>query len=143
MVAAAAMEAQTPAAAADTPAEVPKWMHILRVPSVVWHQLTLNEPRHTRAVLAGVSVSLLTFGRRKVANPLADPTTNAGSRWPAPPPPPLAPFSSGEQLQTGCDACCVMSYNECGNVVAIAQGIQSEGAKWAGRRFRAESVRDW
>ena len=98
MVAAAAIDVQMPAAAADTSAEVPKWMHILRVPSVVWHQLTLNEPRHTRAVLAGVSVSLLTFGMRKLADPMADPTTNAGSRWPAPPPPPLAPFPTGEHL---------------------------------------------
>ncbi len=99
VVAAMGMEAQLPAATAETPAEAPNWMHIFRIPGVVWHQLTLNEPCHTRAVLAGVSMSLLTFGRRKAAHPFTEPSATAGSKWPVPPPPPLVPLAAGEWLQ--------------------------------------------
>lgn len=86
--------------AAETEVEprLSSFLRLFKIPSTVWAHLTLSEPRSTRAVVSGVSVSLYTFGLRQ--SPKAGETKTAPVPVSAAVPSPQFVFGEGSRVSS-------------------------------------------
>ena len=81
----------------DLQSGLPGFLRMFRIPSILWRHVTLNQPRSTRAVIAGVTISVSAFGTREPPRPGPSATDPVPVSATAPAPEQLFAFTAGVQ----------------------------------------------
>ena len=114
----------------DLQSGLPGFLRMFRIPSMLWRHVTLNQPRSTRAVIAGVTISVSAFGTREPPRPGQSATDPVPVSATAPAPEQVFAFTAGVQSAVSTTGHALWLRSMCTEISHLRTGKMCGAAVW-------------